>query len=164
MLRVMPQNWSEEQTKRIAQEIRQLRGSRSAQWLADRTAELGCAITRSVIADLENGRRKYVAVHELIVLAEALSVSPLELLYGNDNGALIEYVPGDQVQRTVAVQQFSGINEATLTKYEETIAAMTEAAEAALKSSAMAEAAAKLMRNITSPRDADSEDEAGPVA
>lgn len=72
--------WSLDQTQRIAQAIRDLRGDRSAQWVSDATAELGHRVTRAIIADLESGRRKYVAVHELFILAAVLGVTPATML------------------------------------------------------------------------------------
>lgn len=136
MLRVMPQNWepsdwAEGLASRVAREIAKRRETRSAQWLSDRTRELGCRVSRSVITDLENGRRKYVAVHELIMLAEALSVAPLDLLYGNDNGAVVEFIPGDDVMKLVAIQRFSGISEGVLEDYEAAVTHLLSAAEAA---------------------------------
>lgn len=86
-------------------------------------------MSRSVITDIENGRRKYVAVHELIVLAEALSISPLELLFGEDNAAKIEYLPDDEVMRLVAVQRFSGIDEDILRRYEDKMRLLDSLAE-----------------------------------
>lgn len=74
-----PRNWAEEQAHRIALEIRRLRGKRSAQWLADRTSELGSPVSRSVISDLEVGRRRHIAVAELVVIARALD-TPASLL------------------------------------------------------------------------------------
>ena len=104
-----PQNWAEEQASRIAAEVRRLRRPRSAQWLADRTAELGYTVTRAVIADLENGRRKYITTAELMVLARALNTTPIALLYpdplSNDS---IEMLPGWKASKTVALQWFSG--------------------------------------------------------
>lgn len=52
----------------------------SAQQLADRCAELGMKIARSVIANLENGRRPTVSVAELLILAAALAVPPAVLI------------------------------------------------------------------------------------
>lgn len=125
----MPQHWDTEMTARVAAEIRRLRGDRSAQWLALKTGELGHTVTRSIIADLENGRRKYITVPELVVLAESLSVSPLELLYGTDDGAVIRYLPSKWIPRLTAVQQFSGIDEATLNEYDARAAHLAEASE-----------------------------------
>ena len=52
----------------------------SVQKLADRTAELGMPIPRSVLANLESGRRDTVSVAEVLVLAAALDVAPVELI------------------------------------------------------------------------------------
>ena len=123
-----PRDWSEGVAARVARVVTELRGANSAQWVSDRTHELGCRISRSVIADLENGRRRYVSVHELVMLSQALSVSPLDLLYGTNNGAEVEFLPDDRVMRLTAVQRFSGINEEVLVHYEELIASLQLAA------------------------------------
>jgi hypothetical protein len=116
MLRVMPQDWEpndwgEEQAHRVAQEVRRLRGSRSAQWLSDRTAELGYPVTRSVIADLENGRRRYVTTAELIILAVALNTTPIALMYPGPNyREEIRVMPKfEPLPEVWAVQWFSGM-------------------------------------------------------
>lgn len=108
MLRVMPQEWEEDQARRVAQEIRRLRHPRSAQWLSDRTGELGHRISRPVISDLENGRRKYVTTAELCVLAWALKVPPVALLYPDLPDGLVELVPGVEKPSIEAVMWFSG--------------------------------------------------------
>lgn len=54
---------------------------RSAQWLADKTGELGYQVSRTTISDLENGRRRYVTTAELVVLALALDTAPIALMY-----------------------------------------------------------------------------------
>jgi hypothetical protein len=108
MLRVMPQNWEEDQANRVAQEIRRLRHPRSAQWLSDRTGELGHRISRPVISDLENGRRRYVTTAELCVLAWALKVPPVALLYPDLPDGPVEVVPGVDKSSIEAVMWFSG--------------------------------------------------------
>lgn len=50
----------------------------SASALADAT---GGAITRDTIANLESGRKRVIDVAEVIVLAKALGVAPLSLIY-----------------------------------------------------------------------------------
>jgi hypothetical protein len=111
MLRVMPQEWAEDQARTIAAEIRRLRGGRSAQWLADRTKALGHHVTRSVIADLENGRRKYVTTAELIVLAAALNTAPVALVFPGPYDADIQLLPKEgQLWKAIwAVEWFSGL-------------------------------------------------------
>lgn len=64
----------------------------SAQRLADRCGELGVPISRSILADLENGRRGNISVAELIVLARALDVAPFDLLTPDDGP--VELLPG----------------------------------------------------------------------
>ena len=150
MLRFMPQDWeptdwAEGLAARVAREVIRLRGSRSAQWLSDRTAELGYRISRSVITDLENGRRRYVTVHELVVLAAALSVAPRELLYGDDNGSTVEFLPDEQMQRLPAVQRFSGIDYEILNTYEEKVTYLLEAAK---NMKAGVDQVAKVMRSM----------------
>lgn len=65
---------------RVVQSIRQLRADRelSAAALADLTGGL---ITRDTIANLESGRKRVIDVAELIVIAKALGVPPLSLIY-----------------------------------------------------------------------------------
>ena len=106
-----PQDWAEQQGTRVAAGVRALRKAqrRSAQWVADRTADLGYPISRATIADLENGRRKWVTIAELMVLARALNTAPVALLYpdllGSDS---IEFLPDAKGSEIVALQWFSG--------------------------------------------------------
>jgi transcriptional regulator with XRE-family HTH domain len=105
-----PQTWAEEQAAHIAQEVRRLRRvhRRSAQWLSDQTAELGYSVTRAVIADLENGRRKYVTIAELSVLAAALNTAPIALLYPPPFfDTEVEVLPGVKVNKLAAIEEFS---------------------------------------------------------
>lgn len=74
--------------------MNQLRGERSAQWLSDRTDELGHRVSRSTISDLETGRRARLEVAELLVLAAALDVPPLLLLYPEVPDGMVEVLPG----------------------------------------------------------------------
>ena len=61
-------------------ELRQRRGWTAAD-LADRCAALGMPeLNRSVIANIESHRRKYVSVDECLTLAYALDVAPIHLL------------------------------------------------------------------------------------
>ncbi|QBJ94984.1 DNA-binding protein [Rhodococcus sp. ABRD24] len=102
------QQWAEEQAQRIAQTVKDLRGKRSGQWLSDRTAEAGHRISRSTIADLESGRRKYVTTAELSVLAWALQIPPISLLYPALPDGEVELVPGNRVSSITAATWFSG--------------------------------------------------------
>lgn len=96
----------------VAREVRRYREAQrpkmSAQQLADRTAELGMPIPRSVLANLESGRRETVSVAEVLVLAAALNVSPAELMcpVGFDQQA--EMLPGRMVDPREAMRWFTG--------------------------------------------------------
>ena len=52
----------------------------SAQALADRVTELGLPVSRSTIADIENGCRKNITVAELLGIANALNAAPTMLV------------------------------------------------------------------------------------
>lgn len=132
MLRVMPQkqdephdwttpatNWAEEQARRVALEVRRLRVARkwSAQALSARTDDLGSAVSRAVISDLEVGRRRYVTVSELMILARALDTAPIALLYPFPyyNEGKIQVLPtpegveGHESEKIDGVQWFTGV-------------------------------------------------------
>lgn len=83
-MRVEPTDSGQPQpvSARVAANVRTLRRRHrlSAKTVADRTAELGFAVPRSVIANLETGRRDHVSVDELVVLAEVFDVEPAVLL------------------------------------------------------------------------------------
>jgi hypothetical protein len=85
-----------------------LRGKNSAQWLSDRTTELGYTVTRSVISDLELGRRRYVSTAEITVLARALHVPPGYLLYPDLPDGSVEVLPNTRVRSIDALMWFSG--------------------------------------------------------
>ncbi len=80
----------------------------SVQRLADRTAEFGMPIPRSVLANLESGRRGTVSVAEVLALAAALDVSPVELMcpVGFDEQA--EMLPGRTADPREALRWFTG--------------------------------------------------------
>jgi transcriptional regulator with XRE-family HTH domain len=108
---VSPQDWADQQASRVAAAVRDLRKmrGRSAQWVADRTTDLGYPISRATIADLENGRRKWVTISELMILARALNAPPIALLYPEPlDDDLIEILPGLQGSKMVGLQWFSG--------------------------------------------------------
>ncbi|MET4166103.1 MULTISPECIES: hypothetical protein [Gordonia] len=102
-------SWATDMTSRVGVEIKRLRGKRSAQWLSDRTAELGYPVPRTTISETETGRRRgTLPVQELVVLAAALQVPPLQLLYPGLPSAPVEYLPGGSVRAIDAAQMFAG--------------------------------------------------------
>jgi transcriptional regulator with XRE-family HTH domain len=62
--------------------MREIRDKRrwSAQRLADEMTKAGVAWDRSIVANLENDRRPFVTVEELLGLAYVLQVAPVHLL------------------------------------------------------------------------------------
>lgn len=101
--------WQQAQTRRVGEAIKTLRGDRSAQWISDVTDELGLRISRSTITDIEIGRRKYVGVHELSLIAAALGVSPAVLLtYGTVPDGDIEVLPGRVIDGLTACDWWGG--------------------------------------------------------
>lgn len=102
--------WPKRLTTVIAGQVQRIRGERrmSAQQLADATAELGHPVARSVIANLESGRRDTVSIAELVVLARALRVPPLLLVFPIGSEPTVEVLPGVQVPTWPAALWFTG--------------------------------------------------------
>lgn len=88
--------WAARFTKAIASQVRLYRRQRglSAQQLSQKCADLGLEISRSTIADLENGRRVALTVAELYVLAVALDLPPVELVVPLGRATTAEVLPG----------------------------------------------------------------------
>lgn len=101
--------WASDMHARIAAAIKRARGKRSAQWLADRTVELGYPITRAQIANYESGRKKNLDLAELMVLAEALNTAPVALVYPSPLVDEVEVLPDVECSRYEAAQWFSGL-------------------------------------------------------
>jgi transcriptional regulator with XRE-family HTH domain len=89
-------DWQERLTRVIAGEVRRYRHElkMSAQKLADECERLGFPIPRSVLANLEHGRREAVSVAELLVLAAALRVPPILLVIPVARQESVEILPG----------------------------------------------------------------------
>lgn len=68
-------------TAKIGEEVQRLRGDRSQLWLEQRTASLGHRVSRGGLSQLESGNRRSISVAEWLVLAAALEVPPLLLLW-----------------------------------------------------------------------------------
>ncbi|ORJ52569.1 hypothetical protein [Mycobacterium simiae] len=92
----------------MAAAIKTGRASRSAQWLADETERLGHPISRAAIANYESGRKKGLDVAELLVLAAALRIPPLAILFPEVPDGPVELLPGVQTTNWDAAAWFSG--------------------------------------------------------
>lgn len=102
--------WAQQVTHTVAKELRRYRIARrlSAQQLADRCADLGMPIRRSVLANLENGRREAITIAELLVLARALDVPPLLLVFPVGRQEKVEPLPGQSLPTWDAALWFFG--------------------------------------------------------
>lgn len=105
-------DWSGRLAAAVGRNVKRLREQRapklSAQRLADQTAELGHAIPRSVLANLESGRRSYVTLADLFTLAHALDVPPFALIAPLASDERVEVLPGQKLSSWDAVDWFDG--------------------------------------------------------
>lgn len=102
--------WASALVKRVGLAIKAARHGRSAAWLSDRTAELGYRISPTVIAKLDSGHRGTVlGVAELLILAAALDVPPLALLFPDLPAGRVETLPGQRMSSMDAYLWATGI-------------------------------------------------------
>lgn len=67
----------------------------TAQQLADLMRDCGVAWNRSIVANLENGRRQDVTVVELLALGRVLHVAPIHLLVPPTNDGTFHVTPNE---------------------------------------------------------------------
>lgn len=79
----------------------------TVQGLADKCADLGLPLHRTVLAKLEAGHRDHISVPELLVLARALGAGPGQLLIP-DGDEPVEVLPGEVLPHDKAVSWFAG--------------------------------------------------------
>jgi hypothetical protein len=103
------QQWAENLVRRVGLAMKKTRGSNSAKWLSDKTAELGYRVSPSVIAKLDSGHRGSVlGVAELMVLAAALNIPPGLMLFPEYPTGNAEFLPGRTSDTKAALDWFSG--------------------------------------------------------
>jgi len=103
------EQWADALVKRAGEAAKALRGKRSAKWLSDRTAALGYRLSPQVIARLDSGRRAgHLEVAELMVLAAALEVPPVLLLYPDLPDGQVGVLPGVRTTSFRAALWFGG--------------------------------------------------------
>lgn len=102
--------WAERVDRTVAQEIRRHRLARgmSAQQLADACERLGFSIPRTVISNIENGRRGKLSLAEVTVLAAALEVPPTVLVFPVGYADQVEYLPGQRLTPLEAADRWHG--------------------------------------------------------
>lgn len=104
------EGWPERFTAGVAAQIGHYRESRglSFQQLADKCSKLGYPTLRTTLANLENGRRKSITMHEVLVISAALNVPPVLLLFPGLAQSAVEVLPGMDSPAFGAAQWFSG--------------------------------------------------------
>ena len=105
------EGWAQRVTAGIGERVAFYRDRQklSAQQVADRCSRLGMpSISRVVITRLENGRREAVSTAELTVLAAALGVPPVLLLYPLGQRQAAEVLPGREVHPWDGIRWFTG--------------------------------------------------------
>ncbi|MGW3626459.1 helix-turn-helix domain-containing protein [Streptomyces sp. NPDC000880] len=109
--------WPDELAAVIAGELRRYRKAQkmSAQALADACTDLGLPIQRSVIANFESGRRTSIGVAELLVMAAALRVPPIALIFPMGHEESMRPLPQTTWDPYMAAEWFTG--EALITRW-----------------------------------------------
>ncbi|ARG75774.1 hypothetical protein A4G30_16155 [Mycobacterium kansasii] len=99
--------WMKELSQRIALQVRTTRDKQglSAAELAERT---NGAITRDTIANIESRKQRPINVAELIILAKALGVPPLSLIYPYLVDSPVDDAPGMSATNGEAALAFCG--------------------------------------------------------
>lgn len=102
-------DWHASTAKRIGTAIARRRKhlGMTAQQLAEHCAELGVPIHRTTITKVENGRPRF-DLGELIVIAEALGVAPVALIYPHMPDGEIERLPNEFGTSAAAIWWFTG--------------------------------------------------------
>lgn len=95
-------------TSRIGATISKLRGERPVQWLADTTKALGHPVSRTTLWELESGKRKSIAVAELLIIADALDIPPLMLVFPELPDGVVRALPNTPMTSFDAVRWVSG--------------------------------------------------------
>lgn len=101
--------WSNAWARRIGENVAMLRKEAgiSAQRLSELCGELGYPIPRSTIANIESGRKRDIPVQEVAVIARAMKVPPIRVLYEITSPS-VEIVPGVNRSAFEAAEWFSG--------------------------------------------------------
>lgn len=80
----------------------------TAQQLSERCAELGYPISRSAIAGMESARKDAIIVAEVQVIARAIGVTPLRLLFPLGREQTTEALPGADLPTWLEIRWWQG--------------------------------------------------------
>lgn len=105
-----PEKWEDRLAEAIGRNVKRARESQvpkvTVAELSARLDEIGHPIKRTVLTNLETGRRSYVPVADILAIARALSVPPISLLA--HFGESVEAVPHVHIPPTTFARWFSG--------------------------------------------------------
>lgn len=101
-------SWNESLSEQIGAAIDLWRGEHSDQWITDRCRDLGNPISRTAVSEYRRGIRKTMPVADLLVLAAALEVPPVMLLFPGLPDGNVTALPGRQSTAIDAVRWFVG--------------------------------------------------------
>lgn len=109
MLAMGTGSWPAKLTSTIGREVRRLRQERglTAAELSDACATLGMEVPPRTITNWETGKRATIAVTEILVVAEALNVPPISLLFPLGQDDRVEVLPGREAAMWDAVAWFT---------------------------------------------------------
>lgn len=102
------ETWGERMAKQLSNGIEMYRRGRSDQWIADQATALGHPMSRTAISEYRRGKRKVVPITDLLALAAALEVAPIELLFPTYPIEEVEYLPGIKAEGSTVVGWFIG--------------------------------------------------------
>ncbi|UVI34999.1 helix-turn-helix domain-containing protein [Brevibacterium spongiae] len=102
--------WRKSWVDTIAKRVKEIRAEKgmTGSDLSERTRELGYEIPRSTLANIEIGRKSAIGVHEVAILAAALDVPPIALLFDYATGKKFEVLPGVERSGIEGVEWFAG--------------------------------------------------------
>lgn len=103
-------DWGERFTHTVVAGIKAYREQRGwkVQELADRCTELGYPMRRTTLSNLESGLRKSITLHEVLIIAAALGVPPVMLVFPGLPTEPVEYRPGVTIESWPAARWFTG--------------------------------------------------------
>jgi transcriptional regulator with XRE-family HTH domain len=101
--------WPARIAAQVGRQVARVRADKelTAQAVADRCTELGVPLDRATVSKLERGLRQTLTLGELIVLAEALEVPAIELIFPLDHETF-EWLPGKHANTWHALKRFTG--------------------------------------------------------
>ena len=102
--------WAKETTQRVGRAVRarRTRLKLSAQNVSEACSKVGYQIPRNTIANLENGRKAEVTLAEVMTLAAALRVPPVQLIFPDLPEGQCEFLPGETTTALHALKWFTG--------------------------------------------------------